>query len=57
MWRDILGVDGDFLPARLGLAEALVTTGDRKAAIAEYREVLRRKPQYQGAQRELERLQ
>src|SRR5262249_9101505 len=56
MWRAILREQGDFVPARLGLAEALAKH-NCKAAIAEYEETGRRKPLYKAAQRELERLQ
>ncbi|MEX2262568.1 MAG: tetratricopeptide repeat protein [Bryobacteraceae bacterium] len=49
LWRANLQRQSGYLPSRLGLAETLGRRGDTAGAIAEYREVLKLRPEYTAA--------
>ena len=49
LWRANLADAPDYLPSRLGLAEALAARGQTQPAIQEYSEIVRRKPDYLAA--------
>jgi tetratricopeptide (TPR) repeat protein len=44
LWRKVVALAPDYLPARLRLAELLLKTNHKDEAVAAYREVLQRKP-------------
>jgi tetratricopeptide (TPR) repeat protein len=56
LWQGVLAESPDYIPARLGYAQALVDSGNRDAAVEQYSAVVRMKPDYPAARLALARL-